>query len=91
MLSLSWDWASCFFAQLGMAPAPASPLSLVLPNPAEELWSWGWTSPALTGPISGRLEVKRIQGAFERDADVERHHQNWGPLWGQGVTPGLGD
>lgn len=44
MLSLSWDWASCFFAQLGMAPAPASPLSLVLPNPAEELWSWGWTS-----------------------------------------------
>lgn len=55
------DWVSCCFAQLGMAPAPHfSLLSGAAQTSQEELWSWGWTSSALTGPISGCWEVKKI-------------------------------
>lgn len=45
----------------GMAPAPCfSPLSGAAQTSQEELWSWGWTSSALTAPISGCLEAKKI-------------------------------
>lgn len=55
------DWASCCFAQLGMAPAPRfSPLSGAAQTSEEEPWSWGWATSALSGPISRCLEVKKI-------------------------------
>lgn len=77
---LSWGWLRL----------PASPRSSpALPKPAQR--SWGWTSSALTGPISGRLKAINIYRAFETDADVEGQSPGGAGAWsGRGCPQGLG-